>query len=296
MTQMPSVPVLLRADHIDDQPRDFVEQHGVIRQEFAHLTQDSGNVSWLVDIGGEDVFVKTAGLDRPPPPGAPTPYFDHRGRVALLRNAVEIARSCAHPALPALLNVIESPSGPMLVYRAAVGELVGVASDRRDDPQSPYQRFARLEPALQLPILDTLIEVNRSLAAAGWIAGDLYDGCLIVDFPGLPTHTPTDPAVRIIDLDSYRRGPSRNDMGRMFGSTRFMAPEEFRLGARLDEATTVFTLGRLVRHFMIEVVPDRSVDDQLLAVADRATQPEPADRFATVAELTDAWQRARAAR
>lgn len=58
--------------------------------------------------------------------------------------------------------------------------------------------------------------------------------------------------MRVIDLDSYSKGPFRNQMGRMFGSERFMAPEEHRLGAWIDERTTVFTLGRTVHH----LVPD----------------------------------------
>jgi hypothetical protein len=37
------------------------------------------------------------------------------------------------------------------------------------------------------------------------------------------------------------------DMGRLFGSTRFMAPEEFELGVMIDQSTTVFTLGRCRR-------------------------------------------------
>ena len=45
-------------------------------------------------------------------------------------------------------------------------------------------------------------------------------------------------------------------MGRMFGSRRFMAPEEFELGAPLDQRTTVFTLGRLVRHFTTHLTED----------------------------------------
>lgn len=53
----------------------------------------------------------------------------------------------------------------------------------------------------------------------------------------------------MIDLDTYSRGPVVNTMGRMFGSTRFMAPEEFARGAVIDQRTTVFTLGRLAWHF-----------------------------------------------
>ena len=75
-------------------------------------------------IGGA-TFIKTAGTDAPPTPGVPTPYFDHSGRVRLLGNAMNLVRSCDHPALAALLNVVETPTSPMLVYRAAPGELIG---------------------------------------------------------------------------------------------------------------------------------------------------------------------------
>lgn len=126
---------------IDEDPADFVQRCGIVLREFNHLTQDSGNVSWLVDSEGEQLFVKTAGTNDPAPPGAEVPYFHHARRVSLLRNAAALARSCNHPALPALLNVIESPVGPALVYRAASGELIRVPRERRGDPTSAYQRL-----------------------------------------------------------------------------------------------------------------------------------------------------------
>lgn len=275
----------------DLEPAEFVARHGRIATEFSHLTQSSGNVSWIVDSAAGRLFVKTAGTDAPPPPGAATPYFDHAGRIRLLRNAVEIARSCDHPALPALLNVIETPVGPMLVYQAVSGELIGIATrpgtspaEQRVDPTSAYRRFAHLPAEDQLTLFDTLIDLHRDLAAHGWVAGDLYDGCLIVDFATLTLH--------VVDLDSYRPGPSRNDMGRMFGSSRFMAPEEFQLGALLDQRTTVFTLGRLVQHFATRLTEDTDQfcgPHALAAVVARATRPDPADRFADVADFAAAW-------
>jgi serine/threonine protein kinase len=48
----------------------------------------------------------------------------------------------------------------------------------------------------------------------------------------------------VMDLDSYHRGAYRNTMGRMFGSTRFMAPEELALGAPIDTRTTAYALAR----------------------------------------------------
>jgi serine/threonine protein kinase, bacterial len=279
---------LLSVTTIGVDPRDYVRQQGAVVAEFAHLTQDSGNVSWLVDVGDRWLFVKTAGPDAPPVPGAAVPYFDHAGRVRLLRNAAKLARSCDHPALPRLLNVIESPTGPALVYEAAPGELVNVPRDRRADPDSAYQRFAHLPADMLLGVFDVLLDLHVTLAEAGWVAVDLYDGCLIVDF--------ATGGLRVVDLDSYRRGPSINDMGRMFGATRFMAPEELELGAVIDERTTVFTLGRLVWHFgtrLTERAEDFCGSPDVAEVVQHACRPAPPDRFADVAAFGRAWVSAR---
>lgn len=273
---------------IGEDPLDYLREQGTVVAEFGHLTQDSGNVSWLVDVANQRLFVKTAGVDGPPAPGAPVPYFDHEGRVRLLRNAIDLAHSCHHPALPRLLNVIESPAGPALVYEAAQGELVRVPRGHRDDPASAYQRFAHLPADQLLGVFDVLIDLHVALAAAGWVAGDLYDGCLIVDFATA--------SLTVIDLDSYRRSPSVNDMGRMFGATRFMAPEEFELGAVIDERTTIFTLGRLVWHFgtrLTERAEDFCGLPAVAQVVQRACQASPAVRHLSVAIFAEAWRTAR---
>ena len=278
------------ASGIDQDPASYVRRCSTVLREFNHLSQDSGNVSWLVESEGQRLFVKTAGTTEPPVPGAPVPHLDHPGRVSLLRNAVDLAQSCDHRALPTLLNVIESPAGPALVYEAASGDLVGVPREQRGDPASPYQRFAHLPASVLLGLFDTLVDVHVALAAAGWVAGDLYDGCLIVDFQA--------PDLRVIDLDSYRRGPTTNNMGRMFGATRFMAPEEFELGAQLDERTTVFTLGRIAWHFATRLTEDPAEfcgTDGLAEVIQKACQPSPTDRHACVADLASAWDGARQA-
>ena len=155
-------------------------------------------------------------------------------------------------------------------------------------PASAYQRFAHLPGPDLLGIFDTLIDLHADLAAAGWVAADLYDGCLIVDLPV--------PALTVIDLDTYRRGPSTNEMGRMFGSSRFMAPEELELGARIDQRTTVFTLGRLVWHFATRLTEDPAGfcgSTALAEVVRRACRPAPEDRYPTVHELAEAWVSAR---
>jgi serine/threonine protein kinase, bacterial len=272
----------------DDDLGAYIRRHATVISRFDHHTQDSGNVSWLVDVGGRRLFVKTAGSWNGGDHDGRVPYFDHAGRVALLRNAVELARSCSHPALPRLLNVIESPAGPALVYEAAPGELVNVPRARRSDPASAYQRFAHLPAQELFGVFDVLIDLHVALAAVGWVAVDLYDGCLIVDFAS--------GSVKVIDLDSYRRGPSLNDMGRMFGATRFMAPEEFELGAVIDQRTTVFTLGRLVWHFgtrLTEAAESFCGSARVADVVRRACADSPADRYDTVVAWGRTWTSAR---
>lgn len=36
--------------------------------------------------------------------------------------------------------------------------------------------------------------------------------------------------LKICDIDLFRKSPTVNDMGRMWGSSRFMSPEEYVLG------------------------------------------------------------------
>ena len=111
-------------------PVDFLRSVGTVFAEFETNTQDSGNLSYGIEVGADRFFVKTAGI-----PGDPLPRLDHPARVALLRNAVRLNRSVQHPLLPTLHNVIESPDGPLLVYPWLDGELLSVPRERRDDPQ-----------------------------------------------------------------------------------------------------------------------------------------------------------------
>jgi len=269
-------------DRIDVPPAVYLAEIGAVSARFDERTQDSGNSSYGVAIEGERYFVKTAG-----PPDDTRWYLDHSQRVALLRNAVELARSCDHGALPRLHNVIETPHGPALVYEWLAGDLVGVPAAQRDDPACSFQRFRALPVEAVVDALDAVYDLHRELAALGWVAGDLYDRALIYDFDR--------GVMRVIDLDSYHRGPRKNEMGRMFGSTRFMAPEEFELGALIDQQTTVFTLGRtaavLLSNGTLDRAPFRGSDAQHAVVARACTEAR-GGRHASVGEFVDAWEAA----
>jgi serine/threonine-protein kinase len=117
---------------------------------------------------------------------------------------------------------------------------------------------------------------------------DLYDGSLLVDL--------VTGQVTLCDVDFYERAPLRNRMGRMWGSTRFMSPEEYRLGSVIDEVTNVFALGALAHTFLgDDASKDRAAwvgSEHQFQVAARALQPRREQRWASVAELAAAWRAA----
>lgn len=265
-----AVGVLLTAEQTDLTPHAFVTQNADVFAVFDAATQDSGNVSYGVRVGDKRLFIKTAGS-----PDDRRPFLPHDARVSLLRNAARLARSVSDPALPALRNIVESAEGPMLVYEWVEGELVGTPAARRTDPASAFARFLALDTHERADALDVVFRLHVKLATRGWIASDFYDGSLIYDFAGRRMH--------VVDLDSYRDAPFTNDMGRMFGSTRFMAPEEFELGARIDERTTVFALGRTVAQFLALGT------EATVWLITHSCDDDPARRFQTVAQFHEAW-------
>ncbi|MGE4062793.1 MAG: hypothetical protein AB7E79_05445 [Rhodospirillaceae bacterium] len=260
-------------------PAVYLGRVGEIFATFDARTQDSGNVSFGVAASGRRWFVKTAG-----DPADSKPFLPHAARVGLLLNARRLAQAVSHPALVELRGVAESAWGPMLIYDWVNGELVG-GSSRRNDPESAFQRFRRRPVDELRAAIDVILDAHLKLCAGGWVACDFYDGAILYDFAARK--------VRLIDLDSYHFGPFTNDMGRLFGSTRFMAPEEFERGARIDERTTVFNLGRMISEFLgggnLSAESFRGHPQQHLIMV-KACRPNPDDRYQSVAELVRAWR------
>jgi serine/threonine protein kinase len=263
---------------IDEWPATWIEEAGTPFARFAADTQDSGNISYGVDVDGTRFFLKTAG-----DPASQDPYLDFEARQALLRTAAHLAETIHHPLLPVFHGLIESPGGPVLVYEWREGEHLGTTRDQRDDPETAFQRFRALPAEQILDALDQLFDLHAQLSAAGWVAGDFYDGALLYDFD---RHRLT-----MVDPDSYRPGPYRNDMGRMFGASRFMAPEEFSLGAPIDDRTTAYVMARTALVFLSDGTLDRSPfrgPDPLYAV----TQEAVTARFPTYGAFHRAWMAA----
>ena len=208
-----------------------------------------------------------------------------------LESAIRFHAAVSHPSIPPVVHHMTTPDGLAIVERWAPGNVLVDGFDPavpdREDPRSPYQRFLRLETWEIADAVRQLIHAHVAVAAAGFVAVDLYDGCLIYDFDHRDLF--------LIDLDMYRPGPFALETDRQYGSSAYMAPEEWERGAAIDERSTIFTLGRFAlvllgcnRH----CPPDRADfrgSDRLFDIATRACAADRAERFASVSELHRAW-------
>jgi serine/threonine-protein kinase len=138
-----------------------------------------------------------------------------------------------------------------------------------------------------LDALDTIYDAHLALADHGFIAVDFYDGCILYDFDRSRTY--------LCDLDEYRAGPFLLQADRLFGSSRFMAPEEWQRGAWIDQVTNVFTLGRTA----IILLGDGSGSmaswkgsEAMKNVVTRATASDHAERHRSVRKFVEAWRSA----
>jgi len=267
------------------QAHDFAWLHGYGRVSSVFDQQDSGNICFGATDGAQRWFIKYA--------GAPTVNFkgDPQEAIQRLQRAIPIHQALAHPCLVQPIEHGERGAGYACVYAWAEGECLHAHWDfdrhpKYEHPQSPNVRFRQLPLEKKLACLDDIHQFHLLVAARGFVAIDFYDGCIMYDFATGKT--------TICDIDHYEKRPYKNRMGRMWGSSRFMSPEEFELGATIDEVTNVYTMGAAA----FELLGDnqsRSAEawvapTALLRVAQRAVSPDRGMRQQSIQEFYDDWQ------
>ncbi|MFG1951707.1 serine/threonine protein kinase [Micromonospora sp. NPDC048830] len=226
--------------------------------------QDSGCLSYGVQVDGRRWFVK-----RPRTPAA----------AASLARALGLHAAVRHAAIVRPEVVLDGTDGPVLVYPWRAGTVLNRATVHGSDRMG-LARFQTLPLPEARAALATVLDAHVAVAAAGYVAVDLYDGCLLYDFDA---HR-----MRLVDLDEYRPQPFLLASDRLPGSRRYMAPEEFARGARIDHRTTVFALGRVLHHLLDSPGGWRGAAGER-AVVDQATRPDPDDRYPDPAALARAW-------
>lgn len=249
--------------------------------------QDSGNISFGLENGNERLFIKYAGAKPVNFSGDPETV------IKRLKESVPVYKDLKHPNLISLVDHFATESGYALIFKWFPGENLyqhwnfgGIA--KYTNPKSPYYRFRKLSIEKRLQALDVIYSFHEHVESKGYVAVDFYDGSILYDFEN--------DEMKICDIDYYRKAPTYNDIGENFwGSTRFKSPEEYVLGAPIDSRTNVYTMGATAFN-LIGGELDRSfskweANERLYKVACKAVDRERMNRYATVKEFFEAWNK-----
>ena len=144
----------------------------------------------------------------------------------------------------------------------------------------------QMPTATRLRVLDDILDFHAHVARQGYVAIDFYDGGIMYDFAANRTI--------LCDIEFYEKMPYVNKMGRMWGSGRFMSPEEFTLGATIDEVTNVYAMGATAFEFFGDN-HDRcfekwSLSRKLFDVAKKATSDDRNQRQQSIAQFMIEWK------
>lgn len=278
---------------IDDVMFQLQEEHdfgwlaklGHVFEVFAQ--QDSGNISFGIEKNSERFFIKYAGAKSTAFSGDPQDAINN------LKNAMPLYRELSHPSLIKLIDHYEVGSGYAAVFEWFDGESLHPhwsfpPPAKYNDPNSPFYRYKHLSVAQRLISLDHIYSFHEFVEKKDFVAIDFYDGSLLYDFSKNET--------KICDIDLYQRSPYYNTMGRLWGSSRFMSPEEFSLGAEIDGCTNVFTMGA-TSFALLGGERDRSFEHweagkELYEIALRAVEQSRKNRYGSVSEFKSAWDSA----
>lgn len=248
----------------------FLKKYGRVFRVFDD--QDSGNICFGTEGPGERLFVKFAGARTAEYSG------DVSEAVQRLKATVPLYQAVRQRSLIKYLDSGEVGGGFAMIFEWADGGCMGRMYERS------HREIMALPDGEKLHIFAEITDFLMDIAGQGYVAVDFYDGSVMYDAPS--------GRVTICDIDFFRKSPAVNDMGQMWGSSRFMSPEEYELGARLDEVTNVFTLGKM--GFSLFTDSDLSPERWPLTrgsfeVLMKAASPERSARYGSISEFKAHW-------
>lgn len=235
--------------------------------------QDSGNLCFGLEQGDRRYFLKLAGAK-------PLRYHGEPKRaVELLKASAAVYEDLAHPVLLPLLWEGPAGDGYALLFPWTDALCMGKQYATRE-------RFLSLPLERKLGIFQKVLEFHRHAAKQGYVSVDFYDGCVLYE-------ESTDRTL-LCDVDAYHKMPFANPVGKMWGSTRFMAPEEFQKGAPIDETTMVFTMGSFAFELFAPEGREFSVwplSQSAWECGKKAISPRRESRFPNLERFAQAWEK-----
>ncbi|WP_411344512.1 serine/threonine protein kinase [Paenibacillus sp. WLX1005] len=251
----------------------FLSQYGKVFTVFDR--QDSGYICFGVVNDHGKLFIKVA--------GAATVLSSISTDIAItrLQSTALVYQDLSHPTLINMIEHKEVRDGYVTVFEWFDGECMGRQYDH-------FEEFLALPLEQKFDIYNEILLFHTHVNKKGYIAIDFYDGCIMYDFASGET--------RICDIEFYAQSPVINTVGRMWGSSRYMSPEEFQLGAEIDGRSNVFLMGATAFQLFGGGTERRldtwQANEQLFQIALKAVSVRKEDRYLSIGEYFDAWNKA----
>lgn len=252
----------------------FLLKYGEVFQVFDK--QDSGCICFGIQNKDKKLFVKFAGAKPVRFKGTP------EDAISGLKAASNVYKDLKHKSLVSFIHGETMGNGFANIYEWTDAKCMGRQYDSRE-------MFFALPLNERIHIFEDILAFHQFVAEKGYVAIDFYDGSIMYDF--------TNKKTIICDIDSYSRKPYINTMGRMWGSSRFMSPEEFEKGAVIDEVSNVFLMGAtafaLLGDASDKTMQNWKADKALFEVARKAVSMERTNRYQSIKEFNTEWIRAK---
>lgn len=248
----------------------FLSEYGRVFKVFDD--QDSGNICFGTEKDGQRYFIKFA--------GAPTEKYngDPADAIARLKATLPVYSDLKHKNLIELVEAKDIAGGFMMIFKWVDGDCMG-----RMYPVQ-HKKFTALSARDKLKVFADILDFFEYIASQNYVAIGFYDGSIMYDSESGKT--------TICDIDFFRKQPCSNDMGRMWGSSLFQSPEEFRLGAVIDEITNVYTVGATAFALFGEYNRTRvkwQLSDKLFEIVARAVSDDRINRQQSIRQFTEEW-------
>jgi len=251
----------------------FLSRYGKIFKIFDD--QDSGNICFGIEKDGQQYFIKFA--------GAPTEQYtgNPEDAIARLQATLPVYQALKHSNLIEFVRAEEIGGGFAMVFRWTDGVCMG-----RQYPAS-HQEFLQMSLESKQQVFRDILSFFVYVASQGYVAIDFYDGSILYDFETEKT--------TVCDIDFFQKMPYINCMGRLWGSSHFQAPEEYQMGAVIDEITNVYTLGATA--FALFADFDRSriawpLGDRTFGVVEKAVSDNRQHRQQSIGQFIEEWESA----
>ncbi len=248
----------------------FLSKYGKIFKVFDD--QDSGNICFGVEKDNAKYFIKFA--------GAPTERSTISAEEAManLKYTTSIYKDLKHDSLIKYISDEEVGGGYAVIFEWVNAECMG-----RMYPLS-RKKFMTMSLEKKMQVFEDILIFHKHVAEQNYVAIDFYDGSVMYDFENEKTI--------ICDIDFYSKTPYINEMGRMWGSSKMMSPEEFQKGMAIDEITNVYNMGAFA--FALFSDYDRSKDSWTLSkklynVVIKAISDDRGNRHQSIGQLLKDW-------